>query len=126
MIPRNFPGRGKVAVLRTQPETVLDDIGRVMDLADYQAALPKDKDTILKINISWQTWYPACSSTPWQIEGVIRKLQTDGYKNLAAAHNKTVVVDAYVGERNNKQKVVVDSYGLRNVHLYEPDVKWLR
>ncbi len=126
MIPRNFPGRGKVAVLKTQPETVLDDIGRVMDLADYQAALPKDRETILKINISWQTWYPACSSTPWQIEGVVRKLQADGYKKLAAAHNKTVVVDAYVGERNNKQKVVVDAYGLRNVHLYEPEVRWIR
>jgi uncharacterized protein (DUF362 family) len=126
MIPRDFPGKGKVAVLRTSPETVLEDIARLMDLADYQAALPKDHDTILKLNISWQTWYPACSSTPWQIEGVVRKLQTDGYRNLSAAHNKTVVVDAYVGERNNKQKDVVDAYGLRNIHLYEPEINWIR
>jgi uncharacterized protein (DUF362 family) len=126
MIPRGFPGKGKVAVLRTSPETVLDDIGRLMDLAGYQAALPKDRETILKVNISWQTWYPACSSTPWQIEGVVRKLQSDGYPSLSAAHNKTVVVDAYVGERNNKQKDVVDAYGLRNTHLYEPEVKWVR
>jgi uncharacterized protein (DUF362 family) len=126
MIPRNFPGRGKVAVLKTRPETVLDDIGRLMEMADYRAALPADRETILKINISWQTWYPACSSTPWQIEGVIRKLQGDGYANLSAAHNKTVVVDAYVGESNNKHKAVVDAYGLRNVHLYEPEVRWVR
>ena len=32
MIRRDFPGRGKVAVLRTSPETVTDDIGRLMDL----------------------------------------------------------------------------------------------
>jgi uncharacterized protein (DUF362 family) len=126
MIPRNFPGRGKVAVLKTRPETVLEDIGRLMEMADYRAALPADRETILKINISWQTWYPACSSTPWQIEGVIRKLQGDGYANLSAAHNKTVVVDAYVGESNNKHKAVVDAYGLRNVHLYEPEVRWVR
>jgi uncharacterized protein (DUF362 family) len=126
MIPRDFPGKGKVAALRTSPETVLDDIGRLMDLAGYRAALPADHETVLKVNISWQTWYPACSTTPWQLEGVIRKLQADGYKNLAAAHNKTVVVDAYVGERNNKQKAVVDAYGLRNVHLYEPEVQWVR
>lgn len=126
MIPRNFPGKGKVAVLKTSPETVLDDIAQLMDLAGYQAALPKDHDTILKINISWQTWYPACSSTPWQIEGVARKLLADGYRNLSAAHNKTVVVDAYVGEANNKHKAVVDAYGLRNVHLYEPEVRWVR
>ena len=126
MIPRDFPGKGKVAVLRTGPETVVEDIGRLMDLAGYQAALPRDHDTILKLNISWQTWYPACSSTPWQIEGVVRKLQADGYRNLSAAHNKTVVVDAYVGERNNKHKDVVDAYGLRNIHLYEPEIKWIR
>jgi len=126
MIPHNFPGKGKVAVLRTSPETVLDDIARLMDLAGYRAALPADHDTILKVNISWQTWYPACSTTPWQIEGVARKLQADGYGNLSAAHNKTVVVDAYVGERNNKQKAVVDGYGLRNIHLYEPEVAWVR
>jgi uncharacterized protein (DUF362 family) len=126
MIPRNYPGKGRVAVLRTSPETVLDDIGRLMDLAGYRASLPIDHETILKINISWQTWYPACSSTPWQIEGVIRKLQADGYRDLSAAHNKTVVVDAYVGEKNNKHKTVVDAYGVRNVHLYEPEVRWIR
>jgi len=126
MIPRDFPGKGKVAVVRTSPGTVVEDIARLMDLAGYQAALPKDHDTILKLNISWQTWYPACSSTPWQIEGVVRKLQADGYRNLSAAHNKTVVVDAYVGERNNKHKDVVDAYGLQNIHLHEPEIKWIR
>jgi len=125
-IPKDFPGRGKVAVLKTRPETVVEDYARLMDLAGYQEALPKDKDTILKVNISWQTWYPACSTTPWQLEGVIRKLQADGYENLIAAHNRTVVVDAYVGERNNKHKHVVDKYGVRNVHLYEPQYEWVR
>ena len=126
MIPKDFPGRGRVAILRTQPETVLDDYARLMELAGFQQALPKDKDTILKINISWQTWYPACSTAPWQLEGVIRALQNAGYRNLIGAHNRTVVVDAYVGERNNKHKPIVDKYGVRNVHLYEPEVKWVR
>jgi uncharacterized protein (DUF362 family) len=31
-----------------------------------------------------------------------------------------------VGERNNKHKAVVDKYGLRNIHLYEPEVRWVR
>ena len=126
MVGRDFPGKGKVAVLRTRPETVLEDVGRLMDMAGYRRRCRKTTRRILKINISWQTWYPACSSTPWQIEGVVRKLQADGYRNLAAAHNKTVVVDAYVGERNNKQKIIVDKYGVRNVHLYEPEIEWVR
>ncbi|MBN1136870.1 MAG: DUF362 domain-containing protein [Anaerolineae bacterium] len=125
MIDPNFPGKGQVAVLHAQPETVLDDYCRLLKLANYEASLPKDRETLLKINISWQQWYPACSTAPWQLEGVVRALLEDGYRNLIAAHNRTVVVNAYVGERNNKHKLVTDKYGLRNVHLYEPEVEWV-
>jgi len=79
MVDRDFPGRGKVAALKTTPGSVLDDYARLMELAGYEQALPKDKETILKVNISWQTWYPACSTAPWQLEGVIRALQGAGY-----------------------------------------------
>ncbi len=94
MAAKDFPGKGVVAVLRTRPDTVLDDFHTLMQLADYQAALPKDVETLLKVNISWQTWYPACSTTPWQLEGVVRGMKQDGYTRLAAAHKKTVVVVA--------------------------------
>ena len=90
-------GRGQVAVLKTKPETVLDDIQRVMQLGGIAQALPKRTKTGLKINISWQTWYPACSSTPWQIEGVIQGLRAAGYHDLVGVHNDTVVVDTRVG-----------------------------
>ena len=123
---KDFPGKGVVAVVKTTPETVLDDYKRVMELVGFKAALPKDKETLLKINISWQTWYPACSTAPWQLEGVIKTLQDAGYENLIGAHNDTVVVDAYVGEHNNKHKYVVDKYGVRNAHLYEPQFDWVR
>jgi uncharacterized protein (DUF362 family) len=123
---QNLAGRGKVAVLRTRPETVLEDYARLLELAGVRQALPQDKETLLKINISWQTWYPACSTAPWQLEGVIRALLAAGYRNLIAAHNNTVVVDAYVGERNNKHLYVTNKYGLRNVHLYEPQYRWVR
>ena len=106
---KDFAGRGKVAILRTAPDTVLEDYARLMDLAGVREALPQDKETILKINISWQTWYPACSTAPWQLEGVIRGLRAAGYEDLIAGHNDTVVVDAHVGERNNKHKFVVDT-----------------
>jgi uncharacterized protein (DUF362 family) len=125
MTIKDFPGRGKVAVLKTTPDTVLEDYRQLMHLAGYQEALSKDVETILKINVSWQTWYPACSTVPWQLEGVIKTLQDDGYRDLIGAQNRTVVVDAYVAERNNKQKIIVDQYGVRNVHLYEPQVEWV-
>ncbi|HSJ59212.1 MAG TPA: DUF362 domain-containing protein, partial [Anaerolineae bacterium] len=111
--------------MRTRPETVLDDYERLLHLANYQQSLDRECPTLLKINISWAQWYPACSTAPWQLEGVVRTLLEDGYRDLIAAHNRTVVVDAYVGERNNKHKLIVDKYGLRNVHLYEPEFEWV-
>lgn len=127
MDPKNFPGRGQVAILRTRPETVLDDYYRLMHLVNYENNLPKDKQTLLKINISWQIWYPGCSTTPWQLEGVIRTLLRDGYKreNLIAAHNNTVVVDAKEGAINNRHKVVTDRYQIDNLHTQETGVEWI-
>ena len=61
-IRRAEPTLGKVAVLYTTPESVLDDYGRLMNLADYRSALVPGVETLLKVNISWQHYYPACSS----------------------------------------------------------------
>jgi len=120
----DFPGKGIVAVLKTTPDNILEDIQQVMRLANFETALPKGIRTGLKINISWQTWYPACSSTPWQIEGVIRTLQAAGYDDLVGVHNDTVVVDTRVGEFNNKHRFVTDKYDIPCVYLYEEDFEW--
>ncbi len=104
----NFPGKGVVAVVKTSPETILQDIESVMKLAGVQQALKPEIQTGLKINVSWQTWYPACSTAPWQLEGVIRGLNNLGYTNLVGVHNDTVVVDTSDAERNNKHRVVTD------------------
>ena len=121
----DFPGKGQVAVLKTSPETILDDIQRLMALANFESALPRNVRTGLKINISWQTWYPACSSAPWQIEGAIRALQAAGYKDLVGVHNDTVVVNTADGERNNKHKYVTDKYNVPCLYLYNQDFEWM-
>ena len=119
--------KSKVSILKTSPQTVLEDYKKLMHMADYQQFLPKDKDTALKINISWHYYYPACSTTPWQLEGVIKTLLDDGYKKklIHACHNRTVVVSAKRGEKANKHLPVVQKYGLRNIHLYESE-EWIR
>lgn len=121
----NYPGKGKVAVLKTSPETILDDIERLMKLAQFENVLSKDIKTGLKINISWQTWYPACSTAPWQLEGVVRTLQKAGYNDLVGIHNDTVVVDTGDGERNNKHKIVTDQYNVPCLYLYNQDFEWM-
>jgi len=125
---KKFPGRGQVAILRTNPATVLDDYARLMKLARYQDNLPRDPDTLLKINISWQIWYPSCSTTPWQLEGVVKNLLADGYarEKIIATHNDTVVVNGREGQRNNRHKFVQDQYGLRTLETYRQGVEWVR
>jgi hypothetical protein len=46
-----------------------------MNLAGYQDVIAKDADTALKVNISWHFFYPASSTTPWQLDGVIRAMK---------------------------------------------------
>jgi uncharacterized protein (DUF362 family) len=106
---------------------VLEDYHRLMNLAGYQETIAKDADTALKVNISWHFFFPGSSTTPWQLEGVIRSMKRDGYdpELIHACHNRTVVIDAYLGERENKQVNVVEAHGLRNIHLYEPQEEWI-
>jgi uncharacterized protein (DUF362 family) len=118
--------KARVAVLRTSPQTILEDYHRLMNLAGYQEVIDRGVDTALKVNISWHFFYPAASTTPWQLEGVIRAMKRDGYRQdlIHACHNRTVVIDAHLGERENKQVDVVQAHGLRNVHLYEGE-EWI-
>jgi uncharacterized protein (DUF362 family) len=119
--------KSKVAILKTTPRTVLSDYHELLNLADYQQVVARDADTALKVNISWHFFFPASSTTPWQLEGVIRAMKADGYDpNLIhACHNRTVVIDARLGERENKQVQVVEAHGLRNIHLYDDGNEWI-
>ena len=72
-------GRSKVAILKTSPATVRRDYHDLMNLAGYQDVIARDADTALKVNISWHFFFPAASTTPWQLEGVIRAMKADGY-----------------------------------------------
>lgn len=114
-----------VAVLKTTPETVLEDIGRLMHLAQFEKVLPKEYGSILKINISWHYHYPGCSTTPWQLEGVVKTLKESGYQNLIPAQNRTVVVDPKIGAEKNHLLSIQKKYHLRFIYLYEPHVEWI-
>ena len=119
--------RAKVAVLTTTPRTVRRDYRRLLELAGASDVLDRSVDTALKVNISWHFFFPASSTTPWQLDGVIRGLLDLGFarERIHACHNRTVVIDARLGERENRQLDVVEAYGLRNVHLYEPGEEWI-
>jgi len=90
-----------VAVLRTGPETVLQDYERLMELAGVRQALDPSATTILKDNISWHFPFPSANTTPWQLEGCAVALRNAGYHDLVCVQNKTVVTNAFKGEDLN-------------------------
>ncbi len=116
----------KVAVLKTHPQTVLADIGRLMSLAGFEQTLPKDKATILKDNISWHLPYLSANTTPWQLEGTIQALRQAGYGTLVAVHNNTVVTDPCKGGMLNRLTPVYQRYGIEERYNFRPaDIRWV-
>ena len=97
-----------------------------MHLANYRDTISSDIDTLIKLNLTWTKYFPACSSQPWQVEGVIKTLIDDGFptEKLLPIENKTVVTDPIKGAINNKWMPVLEKYGLNSIPL--PDVEWIK
>ena len=93
--------KSKVAVLRTSPQTVLQDYQRLFELGGGREALDPRATTILKDNISWHFPMPSANTTPWQLEGTILALRKNGFEDVSCVQNQTVVTNAYKGEDEN-------------------------
>lgn len=115
----------KVAILRTDSSRVVQDYRRLLEVIDYQSIINKEQDTLIKLNLSWTKYFPACSSQPWQVEGLVRTLTEDGYSpdKLFPLENKTVVTNPHKGARNNCWMPVLKKYGLGFTAL--PEVEWV-
>ncbi|HEY8172426.1 MAG TPA: DUF362 domain-containing protein [Dehalococcoidia bacterium] len=117
--------RAKVAVLRTKPETALQDYERLLHLAEFERFLDKSATTILKDNISWHFPFPSANSTPWQLEGTIVGLRNAGYNDLTCVQNKTVVTNAFKGEDLNKYVPVFRHHEIPvKFNFREEDMHW--
>ncbi len=115
-----------VAILKTKPETVFEDIEQLSRMAGLEDILPKDKTTILKDNISWHFPYLGANTTPWQLEGIILTLMHTGYKNIVAVHNNTVVTNPFKGGILNKLTPLYKKYSIEERYNFLPkDIKWI-
>jgi uncharacterized protein (DUF362 family) len=116
----------KVAILRTKPETVLEDYDRLLDLAEVRQYLPADSTVILKDNISWHYPFPSANTTPWQLEGTTLALQARGYENLVCVQNKTVVIDTFKGEDLNNYVPIFRHYNIPVLYNFkDSDMEWV-
>ncbi|NIM19650.1 MAG: DUF362 domain-containing protein [Candidatus Latescibacteria bacterium] len=113
-----------VSVLFTHPERVADDYKRLMELASWRDHLSGERELLLKLNLSWTKYFPACSSQPWQVDGVLKTLLEGPYTpdRVLPIENKTVVTDPVKGARHNLWFPVFEKYGCR----FQPltDVDW--
>ena len=120
----------KVFVYHTTPDKIV---------ADYQKLIKnlvafKPRPVIIKLNLSWTKFYPACSSPPWQLEGTIRGLLSLGFspKQIIPVENRTVVTNVYQGAENHFWDKVCKKYGVKIHYLtkekyikYKPRAKML-
>ncbi len=113
--------RAKVAVIKTSPENVLEDIDQLVGQAGMEEALPKNKTTILKDNISWHFPFLSANTTPWQLEGTIKALHKRQYEKVVCVENETVVTNAHKGERLNRYTHVLKDYGVPVYYNFKPE-----
>ena len=114
-----------VAILKTTPGRVLEDIPRLMEMAGIKEALKANATTILKDNISWHFPFLSANTTPWQLEGTIRGLRAAGLSDLVAVHNNTVVTNPFKGARLNKLEPVYRRYEIPEKYNFLPEhITW--
>jgi uncharacterized protein (DUF362 family) len=118
--------RARVSVLKVTPETVLDDVERLCELAGMKEALDPGATTILKDNISWHFPFPGANTTPWQLEGTIRALKGAGFDDQVCVQNQTVVTDTFKGEDLNHYLPVLRKYDVPILYNFKSeDMGWI-
>ena len=118
--------KAKVAILRTKPETVVEDYRRLCSLAGIDKALNPGATTILKDNITWHNVFPGVNTTPWQLEGTILGIKDAGCTDLVAVHNHTVVTIPEKGEEDLKFKPVYAKYDIPVLFNFRDEhMKWI-
>ena len=115
--------KSKVAIVKTNPKTVINDYKKVLDFSDFQKIIKNDITSIIKLNLSWTLYFPACSTEPWQLEGLLNYMNKNNYKKIISVENQTVVTHPWKGAYNNKWLPILKKFNVN----YQPltNEKWI-
>jgi len=115
----------RVVIVRTTPNSINDDVRRAVYLAKFEDIVAPSEDLVIKLNLSWTKFYPACSTSVWTLDAVLHYLRERGYKKekIFPVENKTVVTNPREGVKLNKWEAVLAKYGLEFLPLTE--VPWV-
>ncbi|PWR71872.1 DUF362 domain-containing protein [Methanospirillum stamsii] len=111
-----------VSALITNPHNIIKDYDNLLEIGKISDHISPDSETLIKLNLSWSLYYPACSTEPWQLDGVASALRSRGYHNLTATENRTVVTKIEKGVVGNKWSPVLQKYNIPFIPL--TDVEW--
>ncbi len=112
-----------VAVVKTSPEEVVESYAKCMELASFEKVVDKRHRCVIKINLSWSLFFPACSTPPWQLDAVLGFMRKKGYKDVVAVENQTVVTHPWKGAYLNKWLPVLEKHSVEYVPL--TNVEWV-
>jgi uncharacterized protein (DUF362 family) len=118
--------RSRVAVLKVNPETVLDDLIRLCDLAGLGQALDRGAATLLKTELASHFPVPGSNTTPWQLEGSILALEQAGLSDLSCVQNRRFFNKAFKPEDPNGYRPILERHGVVGLDLGRADdVRWV-
>ena len=104
----------------------MNDYQRLLKNSDFLHTVGTIRPIILKLNLSWTKFFPACSSPPWQLDAAVEFLRGQGIESgdIIPVENKTVVTNPREGARNNGWERVFAKHNL----VYTPltEVKWVK
>ena len=114
-----------VVISKTSPKTIIFDYRDLLRKGSYKSFLDSKAPIVIKINLSWTKFYPACSTPPWQLEAVVKTLLEDGFRpsQIIPVENRTVVTDVRKGSVNNGWVDVLKKYGLKMTYLTDVPYK---
>ena len=120
--------RSKVAVLKVKPETILDDIERLCELAGMRRGAGARRDHhpqgqhLLALPVPGA---PTPRRGSWRAPSW--RCAEPGLRDITCVQNKTVVTDAFKGEDLNHYVPIFKQYDIPVLYNFkDEDMKWVR
>lgn len=105
-----------VALVQTNPDRIIEDVRRVMELANWKQYISPGADVSLKPNLGWDKLIPGAISAPWVVEAVILSIQ-DYVGKIYLVESDQVVVNVEKVFRLTQLDRVCQRYGVTWVNM---------
>ena len=92
-------------------EGVGKTVRRLMEAADWRNIIPKNRDILLKVNLTWDYVRPGVDTSPWVVEA-FADLVKDHVRDIYIGESSQILVDADRAFRVTGMKAAAERQGL--------------